>query len=41
MLDGEAEDGGLRLPEVRRWSSNPDDTYLATDTLDVLHVFEP
>jgi|GEM_PF-483686 len=41
VLSGEAEDGGLRLPKVRRWYTNPDDTYLATDTLDELHVFKP
>jgi len=41
VLEGEAEDGGLRIPKVRRWYTNPDDTYLATDTLDELHVFEP
>lgn len=41
VLEDEAEDGGLRLPKVRRWYTNPDDTYLATDTLDELHVFEP
>lgn len=38
VVDGEAEDEGLRLPRVRRWYTNADDTYLATDTLEELEV---
>ncbi len=41
VLEGEAEDGGLRLPKVRRWYTNQEDTYLATDTLDELRVLGP
>jgi len=41
VLEEMAEDGGLRLPKVRRWYTNQGDTYLATDTLDDLRVVRP
>jgi len=41
VLEEMAEDGGLRLPKVRRWYTNQGDTYLATDTLDALRVVRP
>jgi hypothetical protein len=39
VLEDEISAGGLRLPRVRHWYTNPDETYLATDTLDELRVF--
>lgn len=41
VLDGEIEGGGLRLPKVRRWYTNQEGTYLATDTVAELEVLEP